>query len=103
MSEISEQDLKEFCEKLNGLRSDLQPHPAQLALLEKILSIAWNATAPEASLSAGFTDCFDPDQAALISDYQPGGPRVLIGGEPEKLIKGGPVSMIPRLIRGLIK
>ena len=84
MSSISNDQLDDFCTKLEGFKGTLsQP---QRDLLEAILKIAWTATEPEESIATEFDGCFKPKHAELILAYGP----------------GGPVTMVPRLIRGLI-
>jgi hypothetical protein len=90
MSEITNAQLTEFCEKLKVFREQTLTGP-QLALLDAILSIAWNATAREESLESGFDGCFEPHQAKLILAYDPG--PVTESGEW--------VAMIPRMIKGI--
>jgi hypothetical protein len=91
MSEITNAQLTEFCEKLEVFREKTLTAP-QRVLLDAILSIAWNATAPEKSLESGFDGCFEPNQAKLILAYDPVGP-VTAAGEW--------VAMMPRMISGI--
>ena len=92
MSEIDAAELDDFCTKLEHFRETLSE--PQLALLDGILKIVWNATEREESLEESleeeFNGSFSPGQAELILAYNP----------------SGPVVAIPRLIRshpGLIR
>jgi hypothetical protein len=88
MPELSVNQYNDFCAKLEGFRATLDTE--QLALLDGILAFAWGAaTEEEKCLTAGFTGSFTPKQAALILDYAAGA--------------GGPVTMVPRLIKGFIR
>jgi hypothetical protein len=91
MSEITDAQLTEFCEKLKVFREKTLT-ARQRVLLDAILSIAWNATAPEESLESGFDGCFDPNQAKLILAYHPVGPVTATGAW---------VAMVPRVISGI--
>jgi hypothetical protein len=84
MSGISDEEVNDFCEKVEEFKNTLSS--AQQALLDTIFKIAWNASVREESFDSHFDGCFKPDEAALILDYQ----------------KGDAV-MAPRMIRGLIE
>jgi hypothetical protein len=89
MPEITDAQLTEFCEKLKVFRETTLTEP-QRALLDAVLSFAWNATAPEESLMSGFDGCFEPNQAELILSYHPVPP-----------VTEHDVAMIPRVIKGI--
>jgi hypothetical protein len=62
---ITDVEVNDLCEKLNGMElSD-----AQRTLLDGILKIAWDATAADDALEAGFDGSFEPGQAALLISY----------------------------------
>jgi hypothetical protein len=62
---ITDEEVDDLCEQLNSLELS----SAQRSLLDGILKMAWDATAAEEALEAGFDGCFEPSQAALLISY----------------------------------
>jgi hypothetical protein len=87
MSEISDDQLTDFCDRLNEFRESL-PSAEQKSLLDAVLKIAWSKTTTEESLDQGFDGCFKPGEAAVILQYSEGNLDLISGMIRGSMIRG---------------
>jgi hypothetical protein len=105
MSEISDEQLTDFCGKLNDFRESLES-AEQKSLLDAILKIAWSKTASAESLDQEFDGCFEPGEAAAILQYSAGEVDMISGMIRGNMIRGTAGDMIrggPSPLHGFIK
>ncbi|HEX6361063.1 hypothetical protein [Actinophytocola sp.] len=84
MADISDAEVKEFCDKVDTFKESLSPR--QAALLDAAFKLAWRAVADEPSLTLGFDGCFKAGEADMILAY----------GQDQAVV-------IPRLIKGMLR
>jgi hypothetical protein len=84
MADISADEVRDFCEKVDSFKESLLPR--QAALLDAAFKLAWRAVADEPSLELGFDGCFQAGEADMILAY----------GQDQAVV-------LPRLIKGMLR